>query len=307
MQLTRREIFHAATGIGALGLASASAAAQASEKPTGDRPWFDISLAQWSNHRALMAGEIDNLGWITAVRKKYNISAAEFVSSFFKDKARDWKYLRQMRLRADDSGVQMLLIMVDGEGQLAAADGDERQRAVDNHRKWIVAASYLGCHSIRVNAGGSGTREDMQTRAAQSLVQLADYGAPYNVNVIVENHGGNSSDGKWLAGVMRTANHPGVGTLPDFGNFQTSPGVWYDRYKGIEELMPFAKAVSAKSHAFDADGNETGTDYMRMLRIVHAAGYRGHVGIEYEGSKHSESEGIRLTGQLLTRVRQAIG
>ena len=305
MHLNRRQLIQASASASALGLIGTQQAAMAQGTDKAGA-WFDISLAQWSSNRELFSGAIDNLGWISSVPKRYGISAVEFVNAFFKDKACDWNYLSQMQLRADDAGVKMLLIMIDGEGLLAAEDEAERKRAIDNHRKWIVAASFLGCHSIRVNAGGTGDRESMQKRAADSLVQLAEYGAPYKVNVIVENHGGPSSDGAWLAGVMKQANHKAVGTLPDFGNFQTSAGVWYDRYQGVEELMPYAKAVSAKSHAFDAEGNETRTDYKRMMGIVHAAGYRGHVGIEYEGSEHSEEEGILLTKQLLLRVRQEI-
>jgi L-ribulose-5-phosphate 3-epimerase len=225
------------------------------------------------------------------------------VNQFFADKARDWDYLAEMKRRAADAGVRMLLIMIDGEGALAAEDAAAREAAVENHRKWVVAASYLGCHSIRVNAAGSGDPGEMQKRAAESLVRLADFGAPYGVSVIVENHGGWSSNGEWLAGVMKLAGHEGVGTLPDFGNFRLGGGAEYDRYKGVEELMPFAKAVSAKSHAFGPDGGETSTDYLRMMRIVKDSGYRGFVGIEYEGGGHSEDEGIRLTRDLLRRVR----
>lgn len=300
---TRRDLLRATTSMTALALTSNSSAFGAQDSKKG---FFDISLAQWSNHRSLQAGEQSNLDWISTVREKYEIQAVEFVNSFFKDKAFDWAYLAEMKSRAADASVRMLLIMIDGEGALASEDAPARSAAIANHRKWIVAASYLGCHSIRVNAAGSGDGDEMAKRAADSLVQLADYGEPYNVNVIVENHGGLSSNGKWLARVMQLAKHPGVGTLPDFGNFHTGGGEWYDRYQGVTELMPYAKAVSAKSHEFDANGNETKTDYDQMLGIVKAAGYRGFVGIEYEGSKHSEDEGILLTRDLLRRVRSEL-
>ena len=198
--------------------------------------------------------------------------------------------------------------MVDGEGSLG---GGEREQAIVNHHRWIDAAAALGCHAIRVNAGGGGSREEVAARAADSLRRLAERGAPAGISVIVENHGGYSSDGSWLADVMRRADHPGVGTLPDFGNFLVRgedkergiEAVWYDRYLGVTELMPYAKAVSAKSHDFDEAGNETRTDYARMLGIVVAAGYRGYVGVEYEGSGRPEPEGIRMTKALLERVR----
>lgn len=302
---SRRELLLATSSLAALTLACRSSSSQ-EETAADEAQLFGISLAQWSNHRALKSGELSNLDWISTVREKYDIAAVEFVNQFFMDKAADWAYLEQMKQRGADAGVDMLLIMIDGEGALAAADDAERAKAIANHHKWILAANFLGCHSIRVNAAGSGEAEEMAKRAADSLVQLADFGKPFSVDVIVENHGGRSSDGQWLSGVMRRADHANVGTLPDFGNFHTGNGEWYDRYQGVEELMPFAKAVSAKSHEFDEAGMEINTDYTRMLQIVKDAGYRGHIGVEYEGSKHSEDEGIRLTRDLLLRVRDSI-
>ncbi|MDF1839051.1 MAG: sugar phosphate isomerase/epimerase [Planctomycetota bacterium] len=261
-----------------------------------------ISLAQWSLHRAFFDKRLDPLDFAQVSREQYGLGAVEYVNSFFKDKAKDLNYLAQMKQRAEDHGVQSLLIMIDGEGNLGESGADA---AIENHKPWIDAAAYLGCHSIRVNAGGSGSREEVAAQAADSLHKLAEYGQPAGLSILVENHGGYSSDGAWLADVMRRADHPGVGTLPDFGNFRVSSDHMYDRYRGVEELMPYAKAVSAKSHEFDSDGNEIHTDYTRMLGIVLNAGYTGHIGVEYEGSKHSESEGILLTKQLIERVLSA--
>ena len=271
-----------------------------------EKPWFDISLAQWSLHRSLRAGDLDNLDFARYTKETFGIHAVEYVNSFFKQHATDFKYLQDMRTRAADQGVRSLLIMVDGEGPLAAKDDGARSKAIRNHFKWVAAAAYLGCHSIRVNAAGASDWEDGMGRAAESLRTLAEVADPYDINVIVENHGGLSSNGEWLAGVMVKADHPRVGTLPDFGNFNLGGGKWYDRYKGVAELMPFAKAVSAKSHTFDAEGNETQSDYLRLMTTVKEAGYRGHVGVEYEGSKHTEAEGIQLTKDLLLRVRKQL-
>lgn len=270
------------------------------------KPLFEISLAQWSLHRAFFEGAIDALDFAHTAKNDFGLDAVEYVNVFFQDRAGDFAYLRELKTRADDLGVRSLLIMVDNEGQLADVDDAARRRAVEQHFKWIAAAGYLGCHSIRVNAGGGGSAEDQAARAAESLVRLAEMGADYGVDVIVENHGGRSSDGAWLADVMRRADDERVGTLPDFGNFRIEGETWYDRYQGVGELMPFAKAVSAKSHAFDDQGNETGTDFRKMLRIVLAAGYRGYVGVEYEGSAHAEPEGVRLTRDLLLRVRDEL-
>lgn len=275
----------------------------------GEKPMFRISLAQWSLHRALYSGRLDHLDFARTAREDYGLDAVEYVNTFFKDKAQDSAYLAQMKKRCADHGVKSLLIMCDGEGAIGDADDDARRTAVENHYKWVEAARTLGCHSIRVNAQSSGSREEQARLAADGLRRLTEFGARHDINVLVENHGGLSSDGAWLAGVIRRVDHPRCGTLPDFGNFcldwsrRDEPDAWYDRYKGVAELMPFAKAVSAKSHDFDEDGNETGTDFRRMMKIVLDAGYRGYVGIEYEGSRLSEPDGIRATKALLERVR----
>ena len=299
----RREVLQ----LGAL----ASAAPLAAHAPEPPAPRdnghaFEISLAQWSLHRALWNQELDNLDFAKEAHVTYGIGAVEYVNSFFKDRAGDFTYLAEMRKRAEGAGVKSLLIMIDGEGALAAEDDAERRKACENHFKWIAAARFLGCHAIRVNAAGAGDPDEQRKRAADSLVRLAEFATPYELNVIVENHGGLSSNGAWLASVMKTADHPRVGTLPDFGNFRIQGDEWYDRYKGVEELMPYAKAVSAKSHDFDEQGNETRTDYRRMLKIVLDAGYRGHVGVEYEGNELSEREGILATRRLLERVREEL-
>lgn len=271
------------------------------------RPWFDISLAEWSLHRTLQAKKITNLDFPKITKHEFGIHAVEYVNQFFKDKARDEAYLRELRSICSGEGVRSVLIMCDGEGNLGDPDTAKRRTAVENHHKWADAAKFLGCHSIRVNAatGGVGSFEEQQKRAADGLASLGAYTSKLGINTIVENHGGLSSNGAWLAGVMRMVGKPYVGTLPDFGNFVTdyAKGEQYDRYKGVAELMPFAKGVSAKSHEFDAAGNETKTDYRRMLQIVKAAGYRGYVGVEYEGGGLDEYAGVRATKALLEAVR----
>jgi sugar phosphate isomerase/epimerase len=289
--------------------AAAGTAVMAGDLAAQERPeeLFKISLAEWSLHRTIFGGKLDNLDFAKAAREDYGIDAIEFVNQFFKDKAKDEKYLAELKKRAEDHGVKMLLIMCDGEGALGDPDEVRRKQAVENHYKWVDAAKFLGCHSIRVNAQSRGGFEEAQKLAADGLRRLSEYGAKQGLNVIVENHGGLSSNGAWLAGVMKLVNLPNCGTLPDFGNFRVSPTEEYDRYRGVDELMPFAKAVSAKSHDFDAEGNETRTDYFKMMEIVvKKHGYRGYCGIEYEGSKLSEPEGIKATKKLLERVRERL-
>lgn len=271
-----------------------------------ENPIFRISLAEWSLHRTLNAGELDNLDFPRVAREEYGIEAVEYVNSFFKDRAEDLAYLGDLKGRCDDLGVRSLLIMCDGEGAIGDPDPDRRTQAVENHYRWVEAARFLGCHSIRVNAQSQGSPEEQRDLAADGLRRLVEYADQHAINVLVENHGGLSSDGTWLASVMEAVDHPRCGTLPDFGNFDLGSGAVYDRYQGVEELMPYAKAVSAKSHVFDAEGNEREMDFFRLLRIVLTAGYRGYLGIEYEGTELSEPDGIRATKALLERVRTSV-
>lgn len=277
-----------------------------SKKSSGDEPLFRISLAEWSLHRTLQSGEMNNLDFPAVAKNEFDIDAVEYVNQFFKDKANDTRYLSELKSRCNDLGVRSLLIMCDGEGQLGDANEANRTKAVENHYKWVEAANLLGCHSIRVNAASSGTREEQRDRAADGLSRLGDFADQHGINVLVENHGGLSSDGAWLKAVMEQVARPNVGTLPDFGNFRVSDSVMYDRYKGMEELMPFAMAVSAKSHKFDEEGNEVNTDFRRVMKTVLANDYHGYVGIEWEGSEPDEKAGIRLTRDLLLKVRDEL-
>jgi len=267
---------------------------------------FKISLAEWSLHQSIKSNVIDHMDFYDITKNKFGLSAVEYVNTFFFDKAKDKIYLNKMKMRADDLGIESLLIMCDNEGSLGDPDPIARTKAVENHYKWIDAGKYLGCHSIRVNAQSEGEYDEQMKLAADGLSRLTEYGANNDINVIVENHGGLSSNGKWLATVMEKVDHPRVGTLPDFGNFRIQDEEWYDRYKGVEELMPYAKAVSAKSHDFDSHGNEINTDYYKMMNIVLDAGYSGYVGIEYEGSKLDEMAGIQATKDLLEKVRDSL-
>ena len=267
---------------------------------------FNISLAEWSLHRMLNSGQLDHLDFCRVAKKDLGIDAVEYVNQFFFDKAEDISYLKEMKNRADDLGVRSLLIMCDNEGDLGDPDPIERSRAVENHYKWAEAAKFLNCHSIRVNARSMGSYDEQIRLAADGLRKLTEYGESIGIDTIVENHGGLSSHGKWLSSVMKEVDHTRCGTLPDFGNFRVNEDEWYDRYKGVQELMPFAKAVSAKSHDFDSSGNEIHTDFFRMMEIVLKAGYDGYVGIEYEGNKLDEMEGIKATKDLLQKIQNSV-
>jgi L-ribulose-5-phosphate 3-epimerase len=296
--MQRRDFLAASAGLALATLVRADKVADDTKKPL-----FDISLAEWSFNKSLFGKKMTNLDFPAVAKKDYGISAIEYVNQFFKDKARDEKYLKDLKKRCEDNGVTSVLIMCDGEGNLGDPDAKKRKTAVENHHKWVEAAKFLGCHSIRVNAYSAGTYDEQIKLAADGLRQLCEYGDKYAINVIVENHGGNSSNGEWMVAVMKKVDHKRVGTLPDFGNFQK-----YDRYKGVKEMMPYAKGVSAKSHVFDDKGNEKNIDYKKMMKIVLDAGYRGYVGIEFEGAKKPEEEaaGIKATKKLLEKVREEL-
>jgi L-ribulose-5-phosphate 3-epimerase len=276
---TRRTFLHTT-----LAAALVPAALRAQDKKA---PLFKISLAQWSLHKTLFSGKMKNTDFPVMTKKDFGIEGVEWVNQFWKDKATDKAYLAELKKIC--------------EGHLGDPDEAARAKAVENHRKWIEAAKFLGCHSIRVNAhtADKGTREEQAKRAADGLVKLSAIGEPLGIGVIVENHGGLSSDGAWLAEVMKLTGTKNCGTLPDFGNFHG-----YDRYKGTDELMPYAKGVSAKSHDFDEKGDETKSDYRKLLDIcVKKHGWKSWIGIEYEGGKLSEPDGIKATKALLEKVR----
>ncbi len=268
--------------------------------------WFEISLAEWSLHKTLFAKKITNLDFPRVAKEELGIHAIEYVNQFFKQEVNDPKYMAELKKRCEDVGVKSLLIMVDGEGKLGDPDSKKRDQAVENHFRWLEAAKFLGCHSIRVNAASSGSYDEQIKLAADGLAKLSEAGKKHGLNVIVENHGGLSSNGEWLSTVIKKVGMDNCGTLPDFGNFRIQGNEWYDRYKGVTELMPFAKAVSAKSHDFDDNGDETKTDYKRMLKIVKDANYRGYIGVEYEGGKKNEYDGVKATRDLLVKCRAAL-
>ncbi len=278
-------------------------------------PIFKISLAEWSLHNDLWGGKINHLDFARIARNDFGIGAVEYVNQFFMDKGEDQDYLKEMKTIAEGEGVRNILIMCDNEGNTGDPDEAKRIQAVENHYKWVEAAKYLGCHSIRVNAFSAGSYEEQRNLVADGLRRLVEFAAPLDMNVIVENHGCLSSNIKWLVEVIKVVDHPRCGLLPDFGNFTISETESYDPYQGVAEMMPYAKGVSAKAENFDNQGNETKVDFRRLMKIVLDAGFRGYVGIEYSGGTFTwqgityqwgelpDMDGIRATQALLERVR----
>jgi sugar phosphate isomerase/epimerase len=283
---------------------------------------FDISLAEWSLHKGIRkeagAEVFEHLDFCK-ISRQLGIGGVEYVSTFFKDKAKNADYLKEMKMRQDGEGVKGLLIMVDGEGALGEDDATKRATVIENHKKWLDAAVALGCHSIRVNAQTKPTFsfDEQMKHAADGLALLAAEADQRGLYLVVENHGGLSSNGLWLSGVMKMANHSRLGILPDFGNFYTNrnTGECYNPYKGLSEFLPFVKqAVSAKAYDWDTGAGPYYTqdmrkdremilDYERLIGMVVKSGYRGFIGIEYEGDKQTELEGIKYTKRVLEEIR----
>lgn len=273
--------------------------------------FFEISLAQWSLSKPIIEGEMDPMDFAEKAQEM-GFSGIEYVSGLYTSEIEKTDLptvLDTLKARSDRYNVENVLIMIDGEGDLAISDKTERDKAVENHKKWVDAAQFLGAHSIRVNLFGSDDPEEWKANSIDGLKKLSEYAAEKNINVLVENHGYLSSNAALLVEVIKGVNLPNCGTLPDFGNFcleREGGERWeaacikeYPKYQGVEEMMPHAKAVSAKSYAFDESGQETTIDYGKMLKIVKDAGYTDFIGIEYEGEELSPEEGIMATKELL--------
>lgn len=336
---SRRHFLKAGTqslGAAAFGFSTACKPS-APGKTEAKGPQFQISLAEWSLHKALKAGELDHLDFPQFTKDNFGITALEHVNQFFAEKTDKFglqpkgrRYLLELKKRTDDLGMDNVLIMCDGVGKLGDSHYERRKNAVEGHYAWVEVAKLIGCHSIRVNASSDVKRspEEQAALCADGLASLCDFAKQHEIGVIVENHGGLSSDGAWLASVMEKTGRNNCGTLPDFGNFyivknrgnsqkyekakepfmrdgtyqENEGGLEYNRYQGIRDLMPFAKGVSAKSHDFDENGEEIHTDFHKAMKIVKDSGYRGYVGIEYEGKELSEVDGIKATQALLKKV-----
>ena len=262
---------------------------------------FKISLAQWSLNKHLKAGRFTNLDFPRITKEEFGIDCVEYVDQFFRDKARDRRYLNELKGITDDLGVSNGLIMIDTNGSLGAETKAARDKAIHITFDWIEAAKHLGCHTVRVNAYGPGSREELKGRIVESCSKLADFAADRGLNVVIENHGGASSDADWLVGVIKAVGKENFGTLPDFGNFPAET----DRYEAIEKMMPFALAVSAKSSGFKNETWKPATNFARMMRIVRDGGYTGHVGIESGGATiDDEFFAVRATREALIAVQE---
>lgn len=272
-----------------------------------------ISLAQWSLNRAFFGKTKDPVDFASIAKTEYDISGVEYVNQFYQEQATDERFWQGMATRAQEAGVQSLIMMVDEKEKLGDLRSKNRIQAVEDHYKWVHAAKLLGCHSIRVNAFGKGSLEELKTSLTDGLGRLTEYAAKENIHVIIENHGLHTSNAAYMVGVIKAVNNPFLGTLPDFGNWCTS-AEWggtktsqqceeiYDPAKGLAEFLPYAKGVSAKSYTLDESGYDTVIDYPKLLQLVKDSGFDGHIGIEFEGEAMEEPEGIRKTKALIETV-----
>lgn len=302
----KRRTFIRSSVIGAGALAATPLIARTTQQKA-----LQISLAQWSLHRSFNDGILDPVDFASIAKEKYKIDAVEFVNGFYHDKATDELFWNKMKARSADAGVKNLVLMVDDEGDLGSASEKKRLESVENHYKWVHAAKLMGCHTMRVNAFGDADREIFRMAIMDAMSRLADYAAESGINIVIENHGLFSSDAALIAGIIKEVNKPNFGAFPDFGNWCLS-AKWgttqgdcdkeYDRYQGVSELLPFAKAVSAKSYNFNEKGEDTKIDYYRMMKIVKESDYNGYIGIEYEGMEKSEHEGILITKELMKKT-----
>lgn len=292
-------------------------------------PRYKLSLAQYALHRKIGGSgnffirhakrlkyamlerpvdffqtRLDPIDFAEFTRTQFDIGAVEYVSGFYRGKAEDKAYLKELKNRADDNGVESVLIMVDGEGILGAKDAAERRDSVERHHKWIDAAAYLGCHAIRAFAFSDeeSSYEDRMSYAADGFAQLLDYADQQNIDVVIENKGGLAANAAWLVEMIEQVRHPRLGTLPDFGNFKISETETYDYIQGTREMMPYAKGVSVKAFDFGADGMEQTFDFPALMQIIADSGFRGYLGVEFEGNGMNEVEGIRKTKALLEQL-----
>ena len=304
-------------GLGAASFGTALAHNVLTDFSANSTPFFKLSLAQWSLHNAIRKRQLNPYEF-TAKAKELGFEGVEFVNQLYPDvmKANDKtaalkQFISKLNTAAKAEGVENVLIMIDGEGDLAVQSISERNQAIENHKTWVETAAALGCHSIRINLFGERDEIAWKAQAAESMRKLGEFAAPYEVNIIVENHGYLSSNAALVMEMLAEVNLPNCGTLPDFGNFcleREAGKRWdaacireYDRYQGVKELLPKAFAVSAKSHDFDQAGIETHTDFKRMLQLVKDAGYTGFIGVEYEGQQLDEISGILATKELLLK------
>ena len=275
---------------------------------------YGISLAQWSLHKMIKIDKTLNPMDFAQKSKELGYDAIEYVSTLYRpilEKLSIKEMTKKLINKSKEHDVKNLLIMVDDEGNLSSSNLSEIKEAIDKHKRWIEMASKLECHSVRVNLEGEDQLDKWKDNSIKGLSLLSEFASNYNINIIVENHGGNSSIGKELAEVIKNVNLDNCGTLPDFGNFciKRKNGslydgpcdIEYDKYEGMKDLMPYAKAVSAKSYDFDPFGNETTIDFKKMMDIVDEFNYNGYLGIEYEGNNHSEINGIELTKKLIQK------
>ena len=299
-----------------------------------DKSKMDIGLQMYSFAPLIMQGKFDLLGFPDLVKNTYGINGAEYWSIPFMGRENDKDFLNDLKRRSDDIGVDNLIILVDdidiktmqSGPSLASSNKNDRDTAIDYHKKWVDVAKNIGCHSIRINLRSEEENDQkILENSSESISKLIEFSKQDNISIVIENHGGITGDADWLVSLMKNVDSKHLGTLPDFGtynfcikrgnlNFQSlseNCEDQYDKYLGVKKLMPYAKGVSAKSHEFDKDGEELSTNYSRMIKIISESNYKGYITIEYEGAMKgmfggegtylNPHEGILATKKLINK------
>jgi L-ribulose-5-phosphate 3-epimerase len=256
-----------------------------------------LAVQQYSFNRQLRDGSLEILDYPKIVVEGTGIKALEYFNGHIEDKAGDTSFFRELKQRCNDLGVTNTMMLCRSSIPLDSPDAKKRAQSVDEMKVWLEATKTLGGTTIRVDCKSPGKYDEKKQHAADGLNALCDVAESMKMDIVVENHGGHSSNGKWLAELMQIVNRPNCGSLPDFQNFKD-----YDPYQGVEDLMPSAKIVCAKSKHFDYKGNETNVDYERMMKIVLDAGFKGYIGIEFEGHDMDPIAGILATKKLIERI-----
>ena len=280
---------------------------------TKEQTQYQFSLAQWSLHREVETGKLDPYDFPKAA-KELGFDAVEWVDQLFKDDIDSLgleAVVERWKAESEKHGITNVLIMVDRAGDISDSDPVKRNESVERHKKYVDAAAYLGCHSIRINTFGEYDPQKWMEATEDGLKKLCEYAASKNINVLPENHGWYSSDPRLLMPVIDKVNMKNVGTLADFGNWcikRSKLEKWGecaeeypDKYEGFTRLMTKAKAVSAKAYEFDENGNETTLDFPRFVQIIKDSGYDNYISIEYEHETLNEREGILKTRALLEK------
>ncbi len=273
---------------------------------------IEIGLSTWSLHRHMgpikrqvvtdtgekhewteeYPEDVSLLDFAGFARKEYGLTHLELIQMSFP--STEASYLKKLRSAVEAAEAVIENVPID-VGDICELAPERRAEHVRNIKSWMDVAAAIGSRAVRVNTGPSREGSDALALAVESCKRLAEHADKLGLNVLIENHGGISSDPQLLKQLIESVSTERMGACPDFGGFDEAI-----RYDGLQKIMPLAKLVHAKSYAFDEHGEETAIDYARCMQIVKNSGFSGVLSIEYEGDGNA-SEGIKKTKELILR------